>query len=95
MEDKSAYEQKQQARLDEWAAEIEKLKAKAKRADAEAKIKLDEEIKEAEAMRAKVEDKLEELRSSTGDAWTDVKRGLDDAAESLGKSLRAAVSRFA
>lgn len=95
MTDKKAYEKKQQARLDEWAAEIDKLKAKAERADAEAKIKLNEEIREAEAMQKKIEDKLAELRSSTGDAWTDIKRGVDEAAESLGSSLRAAASRFA
>lgn len=95
MNEKTAYEKKQQARLDEWAAEIDKLKAKAKRADAEARIKLNEEIKEAEAMQQKVEDKLAELRSNTDDAWTDIKSGLDEATESLGESLRSAASRFA
>ncbi len=94
MSDKNAYEKKQQARLDEWAAEIDKLKAKAELADAEARIKLNEEIKQAETMQQKVEDKLAELRSSTDDAWTDIKHGLDEAADSLGSSLRSAVSRF-
>ena len=95
MNAKKAYEQKQQARLDEWAAEIDKLKAKAERADAEARIKLIDNIQEAEAMQNKVENQLEKLRSSTDDAWTDIKRGLDEAAESLGSSLRSAASRFA
>lgn len=95
MNEKKAYEQKQQARLDKWAAEIDKLKAKAERADAEARIKLIDDIKKAEAIQEKVENQLKELRSSTDDAWTDIKRGVDAAAESLGSSLRSAASRFA
>ena len=58
MDDKKAFEKKQRARLDEWAAEIDKLKARAERADAEARIKINEELKNAEAMRKKSEDKL-------------------------------------
>lgn len=95
MNEKDAYEQRQQARLDEWAAEIDKLKAKAERADADAKIKLIEDINSAETMRKKIEDQLEDLQSSSDDAWTDIKRGLDQATTSLGKSLRSAASRFA
>jgi len=95
MNEKKAYEQKQQAQLDEWTAEIDKLKAKAEHAKADAKIQLMEDIKEAEAMQAKVENQLEELRDSTDDAWTDIKHGLDDAARSLGSSLRSAAGRFA
>ena len=95
MDKRDAYEKKQQARLDEWTAEIDKLKAKAERADAEARIKLIEDIGAAEAMQQQVEEQLKDLRSSTDDAWTDVKRGLDEAAESLGSSLRSAASRFA
>lgn len=94
MNEKEAYEEKQQARLDEWAAEIDKMKAKARQADAEAKLKMNEKIEEAEAMRKQVEERLEDLRSSSGDAWADVKQGLDEASSSLGSSLRDAASRF-
>ena len=94
MNEKNAYEQKQQARLHEWAAEIDKLKAKAEKAKADVKIELMDDIKEAEAMQQKVEKRLEELRSSTNDAWADLKSGLDEAVESLGSSLRSAASRF-
>lgn len=94
MNEKNAYEQKQEARLKEWAAEIDKLKARAKRADADARIKLNEEVEEAEAIQKKIEDSLAELRASTDDAWTDIKRGLDEASRSLSSSLRSAASRF-
>ncbi len=38
MSDKKAYEEKQRAKLAEWRAEIDKLKAKAEQANAEMKI---------------------------------------------------------
>lgn len=95
MDDKKAYEKKQQAQLDEWAAEIDKLKAKAERADAEARIKISEELKDVEAMRKKAEDKFSELQSSSDDAWKDVKQGFDEASRSLASSLESAASRFA
>ena len=46
-------------------------------------------------MQKKIENKLAELRSTTGEAWTDVKSGIDSAAQSLSTSLRSAASRFA
>jgi len=95
MNEKEAYEQKQQARLDEWSAEIDKLKAKAEQANADAKIRLMDDIKKAEVIQQKAKARLADLRASTGDAWKDIKRGLDDASDSLGESLRSAASRFA
>ncbi|MBT8078610.1 MAG: coiled coil domain-containing protein [Gammaproteobacteria bacterium] len=94
MNDKKAYEQKMEARLEEWAAEIDKLKARAKKSDAEAKIEINNQIDEAKEMQQKVEDRLDELRSTSDDAWSDIKQGLDAASASLGASLRSAVSRF-
>ena len=44
MSDKKLYQQKMQAQLDEWRAEIEKLKAKASRASADAQMKMNKQI---------------------------------------------------
>ncbi|MFA7083700.1 MAG: hypothetical protein WC141_04095 [Arcobacteraceae bacterium] len=40
MQDKELYEQKKQAQLDEWKADIDKLKAKASMMNADAQIKI-------------------------------------------------------
>lgn len=94
MDKKTAYADKQQAKLDEWTAEIKKLRAQAQSAEAEAKIKVQEKIDKAEAMQERFKSKLDELRSSGDDAWEEIKRGLDEATDSLGASLRAASSHF-
>lgn len=53
--------------------------------------------KEAEALRPKLkaaQDKLHELRQTSGEAWEDLKPGLQKAWEELHKSLNQAASRF-
>ncbi|WP_419767500.1 hypothetical protein [Arcobacter sp.] len=48
MKDKELYEQKKQAQLDEWKADIDKLKAKASIESTEAQIKLNAHIRKLE-----------------------------------------------
>ena len=44
MNEKELYQQKKQAQLDEWKAEVDKLKAKASGASADAQLELNREI---------------------------------------------------
>lgn len=44
MSEKDAYVEKMKAKLDEWNAEIDKLQAKAKQAEADAEIQYNDEI---------------------------------------------------
>lgn len=91
---KEAYEKKLQAQLDEWGAEIDKLKAKADAAEADAKLEYYKEIEELQSMQEAASKKLDELKASGGDAWEDLKAGIDNAWDSLSKSVKSAVSRF-
>lgn len=91
---KEAYEKKLQAQLDEWNAEIDKLKAKADEAEADAQL---EYYKQIEGLRSKQEmarDKLKELKEAAEDAWEDLKAGVDSAWDSLGETLKSVASRF-
>ncbi|MDW7646068.1 MAG: coiled coil domain-containing protein [Desulfuromonadales bacterium] len=94
MSKKEAYEQKLQAQLDEWDAEIKKLKAKADKAGADAQIEYHKQIEELQSMRKSAADKLSELKDAGDDAWEDLKTGIDQAWESLGNALKSASSRF-
>ncbi len=91
---KEAYEQKLDAQLDEWRAEIDKLKAQARQADADARIELERQIEDLEAKRAASHQRLQELRQAGEDAWTDMQAGLEAAFEDLGKAVQSAAARF-
>jgi len=54
MNEKELYQQKTQAQLDEWKAELDKLKAKASSASADTQLELNKQIK---ALEGKLEGK--------------------------------------
>jgi chromosome segregation ATPase len=91
---KEQYEQKLEAQLDEWNAEINKIKAKAKGAEADGIIEYEKEIKELNSKQEAAKDKLKELKNASEDAWEDLKVGIDDALGSLGKAFKSATSRL-
>lgn len=91
---KEAYEKKLQSQLDEWRAEIDKLKAKADSAEADTQLQYYKEIEELRSMQDAASEKLVELKDAGDDAWEDLKAGLDSAWTSLSISVRSAASRF-
>jgi len=94
MEKRKAYEEKLQAQLDEWAAKIDTLKAKASKAEADAKVNYHETIEELEKKRADAKKRLQEFREASDDAWTELKSGLDKAWSNLGSAVKSATEKF-
>jgi chromosome segregation ATPase len=91
---KEAYEKKLQGQLDEWGAEIDKLKAKADSAKADAQLEYYKQIEDLRSMKDAASKKLDELKEAGDDAWEDLKAGIDSAWDSLSSSVKSAVSRF-
>jgi uncharacterized coiled-coil DUF342 family protein len=91
---KEAYEKKLQSQLDEWSAEIDKLKAKASAADAEIQLKYYKQLEELRSMQEAAYKKLNELKEASDDAWEDLKAGIDSAWDSFSASIKSAVSYF-
>lgn len=91
---KKAYEQKLQAQLDGFGAEISKLQAKADQAGADARIEYHQQIEELHAMQQEAADQLSQLKASGDDAWEDLKARLDRAWTSLASSVKSATARF-
>jgi hypothetical protein len=91
---KDAYEKKLGAKLAEWSAEIDKLKAKAMKADAEAQLAYYKQIEELRSMQNSANRKLLELKDASDDAWEDLRTGLDSAWDSMGNAFKSAASRF-
>jgi len=91
---KESFQQKLQAELDEWSAEIDKLKAKANKAEADVKLEYFEQIEKLREKQEVAKDKLRELTAASDDAWEDLKAGAESAWLSLGNAVKQASSRF-
>ncbi|WP_305043349.1 hypothetical protein [Geoalkalibacter sp.] len=78
-EKKDAYRKKIEAQIEEWDAQIDVLKARAKKAGAEMQLKLERQIEELKARREDVRGHLAELHKAGDDAWHKVREGLDKA----------------
>ena len=94
METKTAYEKKLQAQIDEWRAEIDKLKAIADQAEAETQIEYNQQIDKLSSYENMANRKLAEIREAGDDAWKDLKSGAENAMKSLESALKSAASRF-
>ncbi len=94
MDEKQLYEQKLQAQLDEWKADIDKLKAKADGARADAQLELKRQIDELELKLQDGRSRLAELSKASGEAWVTLREGMESAWESLSTAMSEAASKF-
>lgn len=90
MTTRDAYVEKAKAKLDEWNAEIDKLQAQSKQASADAEIKWRENMKTLQQQRDVAARKLEALKSSSEQAWEDLKSGFEAACRDMSDSVRHA-----
>lgn len=82
-QEKDEYVARTQKAVDDAKAEIDKLKAGAKKARPGAKGKLQRQIRAMEGRWKLAERKLSQLKSASGEAWKDLKSGVDKAVEDL------------
>ena len=94
MASREDYIEKAKNQLDALNNKMDKLEAKADRLSGDAKAEIRQELDDLRASRAKVEEKLHELRSAGDAAWDDVKIGLEMAWKSLSESVDSATHRF-
>ena len=94
MNEKELYQQKKQAQLDVWKAEVDKLKAKASGASADAQLELNKQI---EVLEGKIEEgktKLAEIAGASEDAWESIKEGAESAWDSMKSAFCDAAAKF-
>ncbi|UUX51171.1 coiled coil domain-containing protein [Nisaea acidiphila] len=94
MTDKDPYIAKAKARIDQWDAEIDKVKAKAEEAEADAKIEYRRQADEMRAQRNKAESRLQDLRAASNDAWENLKSGFETAWKDISSAFDSAKSRY-
>jgi multidrug resistance efflux pump len=95
MKDKrKAYEEKLDAQLDEWSAQIDLLKAKADKAKAEVKIEYYKTIETLQHKQNDAKAKLRELKTAGDEAWEDLKTGAEKVWAEVKTAYHDASSRF-
>ena len=94
MNNKEAYIKKFEAQLDEWKADITKLRAKADKADAEMQIKYNEQIDQIHEKEKQAQAQLASMKKAGEDSWEDLKAGLEQAGNSLKEAFSSIKSNF-
>jgi hypothetical protein len=94
MSEKELYKQKKQAQLDEWKAEVDKLKAKTSGASADAQLKMIKQIKSLESRIEDAKARLAEITNAGEDAWKTLKKGVESSWDSLKSAVNEAKSKF-
>ncbi len=88
-----AYQAKIEAKLRDFDREVDQLKSKAEQNKADGK-QLDQRMAELERKREIAHQKLEKLRTSSQEAWADMKAGIDAAMQDLESAYDKAAADF-
>ncbi len=94
MNDKALYQQKKEAQLNEWKADIEKLKAKTSIASADAQIEMNQQI---HALEQKIDEgkvKLSDLIKAADDGYESMKTSVESTWDSLKVSFGEMASKI-
>jgi flagellar biosynthesis chaperone FliJ len=94
MNEKDLYQQKLKAQLNEWQADIDKLKAKMAGASVGAKLELNQHINMLEGKIDEGNSKLDELDKATDDSWETLEDGFEEAWESISAAFKDAYKKF-
>jgi len=94
MDNKQLYQKKMNAKLDEWKAEVDKLKAKASGASADVQLDLNKLIKELEGKVDEGKAKLAEIAQAGEDSWDAIKESTESTWNSLKSAFSDTVSKL-
>ena len=94
MDKRKAYQEKLDAQLEEWNAQISLLRAKADKAGAEAKVEYYKLIESLQNKQNGVRTKLQELKAASDEAWGDLKAGAEKAWAEVKTAFDSAESKF-
>ncbi len=94
MNKKDLYKQKLQAQLDEWQADVDKMKAKLGSASVGAKLEINQEINQLEGKLGEGRKKLEELSEATEENWENLKASIDETWKGIANSFKDVFGKF-
>lgn len=94
MSKKELYQKKMQAKLDEWKADIDALKARASQASTDLQLEMHEHITALEDMMDAARAKLSELAGASEEKWESLREGVEANWDALKTRVRGTVDKF-
>jgi F0F1-type ATP synthase membrane subunit b/b' len=89
-----AFQEQTESKLAEYEKEIDQLQAKAEKLGGDAKAKAEQQLTALRQKYDEVSEKLKALSSSSGNAWEQIKSGIDTAMEDLANAYKKVVAEF-
>ena len=93
-EQMKAFHEQMKTRLSEYNDDIDKLQAKVEALGGDAKAKAEQQMTELRQKRDDVSKKLQDLSSSSGNAWEQLKSGIEAALDDLGNTYKKIAAEF-
>lgn len=94
MDDRELHRQKYQAQLDEWKADVAKLKARAAGAKADVQIEMNKHMKELDHKLHEAGAKLSELAAAGEETWDSARQNVESTWAALKAGVSAAAAQF-
>lgn len=91
---RKAYQEKLDAQLAEWNAQLSLFRAKTDKSGAEAKVEFYKIIEALQHRRDGAGGKLKELKAAGDEAWEDLRSGAEKAWAELKTAFDSAASKF-
>jgi hypothetical protein len=82
------------AQLDQWNADMAKLEARSREAQAGARTEFDKHLEALRQQREQAMYQLNLLQTAAGDAWQELMRGTDEAWARMREAIDKASSHF-
>jgi hypothetical protein len=93
-ETKEEYGKNIESRLREWAAQIEKLRAKANVVEAKLRVKYDRDIRNLQTKKEDLQKRIQEIRKAGDEAWTGLKVKAEKALSELKEDFQNILSKY-
>lgn len=82
-----------QAQLEEWDAELQKLRARSKKAEAHLQEDYENRIRELESMYADIQKRIETMAEASEDEWENLKQDVGRKWEAFLQSVETTIGK--
>jgi Skp family chaperone for outer membrane proteins len=91
---KAEYQKELDKKLDEMNVELKKWQEKAEKASGDAKAEMEKQVKDLQAQRDALAAKAKDFANDTGEAWEEVKKGLEKSWTELKEAFDKASDKY-